>query len=253
MFLKNCIACQDCIGCVNQRHQRNMIFNQQYSAEDYEREKARLRLDTREGLEAVRKRAQDLFATQPHKATEGEQNENVVGDHVYNSKNVYQGFDAKDLEDCRYCAKVASQVKNCFDYTSWGFKAEQVYFCASCGDNAYNLKFCSTCTTNISNLEYCMYCTGSSDCFGCVGLKKKRFCIFNRQYGEAEYWALREKLVEHMKSGGEWGEFFPSSVCPYGYNETLAQDQFPKTRDEALALGYPWCDYSGRRGIWGAF
>jgi hypothetical protein len=30
-----------------------------------------------------------------------------------------------------------------------------------------------------------------------------------------------------MMKTGEWGEFFPSSLSPFGYNETVAQEYFP--------------------------
>jgi hypothetical protein len=37
-----------------------------------------------------------------------------------------------------------------------------------------------------------------------------------------------------MKSTGEWGEFFPLPLSPFGYNETVAQDYFPLTSEEAI-------------------
>src|SRR3989338_6959860 len=40
-----------------------------------------------------------------------------------------------------------------------------------------------------------------------------------------------------------YGESFPIEISNYGYNETVAQDYYPLTRDEALVEGYPWCDY----------
>ena len=35
-----------------------------------------------------------------------------------------------------------------------------------------------------------------------------------------------------------WGEFFDPSLSPFGYNETVAQEYFPLTREEALARWY---------------
>ena len=40
----------------------------------------------------------------------------------------------------------------------------------------------------------------------------------------------------------EWGEFFPSSMSPFSYNETIAQEHFPLAREEALKRGYAWRD-----------
>ena len=45
-----------------------------------------------------------------------------------------------------------------------------------------------------------------------------------------------------MKSTGEWGEFFPSSISPFAYNETVAFEYFPLTKEEALSKGYKWKD-----------
>jgi hypothetical protein len=45
-----------------------------------------------------------------------------------------------------------------------------------------------------------------------------------------------------MRTTGEWGEFFPRSMSPYGYNETNAIDYFPQTREESLQKGFLWRD-----------
>ena len=39
-----------------------------------------------------------------------------------------------------------------------------------------------------------------------------------------------------MKMTGEWGEFFPHEMSPFGYNETVAAEYFPLTRKEALSM-----------------
>lgn len=46
-----------------------------------------------------------------------------------------------------------------------------------------------------------------------------------------------------MKNTKKWGEYFPIDLCPFGYNETIAMDHFPLTKDEALKKGYKWSDY----------
>jgi hypothetical protein len=73
------------------------------------------------------------------------------------------------------------------------------------------------------------------DCFGCVGLHdNEQYCIFNKQYTKEQYEELVPKIIEHMQKAGEWGEFFPASLSPFGYNETHAQEYYPMTREEAL-------------------
>jgi hypothetical protein len=38
-----------------------------------------------------------------------------------------------------------------------------------------------------------------------------------------------------MMKDGECGEFFPASLSPFGYNETVAQEYFPLSRDSVIA------------------
>lgn len=40
----------------------------------------------------------------------------------------------------------------------------------------------------------------------------------------------------------KYGEFFPIELSPYGYNTDMNNDQFPLTKEEALAQGYTWQD-----------
>jgi hypothetical protein len=46
-----------------------------------------------------------------------------------------------------------------------------------------------------------------------------------------------------MRKTGEWGEFYPYALAPYGYNETSANDFYPLAKDQALAKGFKWSDY----------
>lgn len=239
--LKNCHGCSDCIGCINQRNKRHMIFNVQYTPEQYETHKQTLRLDTRKGTAFLLGKAKQFFLTQPHRAVLVERCEQSSGDRLYDSKNAEHCFDSMNLEDCRHCERLSLTCKTCMDFNSWGQNCELVYQCSACGDRAYRSKFCSTCVS-IRDCEYCFECFHDSDLFGCVGLRAKRFCILNKQYEEKEYHALRTKLIEHMKKTGEYGEYFPMSLCAFAYNESFAPDLFPLTKEEVLARGWRWRD-----------
>jgi hypothetical protein len=121
----------------------------------------------------------------------------------------------------------------------------------TCGLGCYNLKSCFNCWDEARDLEYCVYSISCHDCFGCVGLYKKQYCIFNKQYTKEEYFALREKIIAHMNEMPyadakgriyKYGEFFPFELSPTAYNECIAQDFFPLTKEEALEKGYNWHD-----------
>ncbi len=70
----------------------------------------------------------------------------------------------------------------------------------------------------------------SSNCFLCVNLENKKYCILNKQYSKEEYEVLVPQIIEHMQKTGEWGEFFPVCLSPFGYNETVAQEHFKLDR-----------------------
>ncbi len=238
-FLKNCQGCRDCIGCINQRQKQYMIWNKQYSKEDYEKHARAFRLDTHAGVEKMKQQCGAFFVRHPHKASHGEKNENCVGDYVNSSKNAQLCFDVKDVEDCRHCARLSLTCKSCMDFNSWGDHAELMYQAASCGDHTYQVRFCSNCI-NVQQADYCFECFNSSEIFGCIGIQKKKFCILNKQYDEKEYRELREKLVMHMKKTGEWGEYFPMDLCAFAYNEAFVMDQFPLMKKEVEERGWRW-------------
>jgi len=71
-------------------------------------------------------------------------------------------------------------------------------------------------------------------------LKKKRYCIFNKQYSKEEYEVLRDRIIEQMKQYGEWGEAPGVELSPFGYNQTVANEYFPLTKDQSIEKGYKW-------------
>jgi hypothetical protein len=57
-------------------------------------------------------------------------------------------------------------------------------------------------------------------------------CIFNTPYSVAEYSSLKQKMIDHMKSTGEWGQFFPGSFAPNPYDESWSSFYFPLSESE---------------------
>lgn len=45
-----------------------------------------------------------------------------------------------------------------------------------------------------------------------------------------------------MTQTKEWGTFFPPTLSPFGYNESMAQDWVPLQKEEALKRGHRWKD-----------
>lgn len=99
--------------------------------------------------------------------------------------------------------------------------------------NIWNL-ICVSCI----NTYYSQLLDSCLNCFWCVWLRNKQYCIFNKQYSKEEYEITVAKIIAHMQETWEWGEFFHPSLSPFCYNETVAQEYFPLTREEALATWY---------------
>jgi CxxC-x17-CxxC domain-containing protein len=62
----------------------------------------------------------------------------------------------------------------------------------------------------------------------------------NKQYTKEEYEELVPRLIEHMERGGEWGQFYPPSLSPYGFNESVAHEYLPLPESEARKQGFLW-------------
>ena len=242
-FCYNMIGCHDCIGCANLRNARYYIFNESCrSREDYERKKADLKLNTYSGFLAFKKKYQEFLQKQPRKYLDIVNCENSLGDNLRDSKNAYQCYNGFGLEDCKYMIN-CWKAKDCYD---WDFVAGtgsvQCHEMASSAYNMVNCHFCSGCWENDSDLYYCELCLNSQNLFGCIALRHKKYCILNKQYTREEYEVLVPKIIGHMVKTGEWGEFFPIDISTYTYNETVAYEYFPYSKEEVLKQGRKWID-----------
>ena len=237
-FLINCRSLSNCMFCVNLRNRQYCIFNKQYSKEEYLKKEKELLEGSHLNYLGLKEKFREFLRMTPiRKANNFVSSENVQGDNIFNSKNAYGVFDVYDVNDCAY-AHDGLSARDCQDIEFFE-GTELCYESTSlCGRRYTFTIFCR----NSANLLYCDNCHGCSDCFGCVGLRNKKFCVFNRQYSKEEYEELVPRIIEYMKGTGEWGEFFPIKYSIFAYNETLAQDYFPLAKEEALERGYPWHD-----------
>ena len=231
----------NCFGCVNMMNKSYCIFNKQYSKEDYKEKIKTMKLNTWLGFQKAKSEAIAFSQKFPIGYLNGIMNDNVTGEYVSESKNVHYGYfvlGGKDLKYAQFSNIEGSE--DSYDITVAGIRNIRSYENCIVGLGSSNSHFCHESWTEIINSEYCMYSRSLSDCFGCVGLKKKRYCIFNKQYSKEEYVVLKNKIIEHM--GTDYGEFFPAKYSPIPYNFSSAQEHFPPTKEQALAEGYSWYD-----------
>jgi hypothetical protein len=243
---KNCSNCQSCVGCINLKNKNYCIFNEQYSKEEYLAKVKELDLQNRSGIDSVLDKARKLFEGNIVKYMHGIKNAKVVGDYVSSSKNSIECYGSNAIEDCKYVTW-GDNSNNCQDGYVIIDKSSFCYEIAS-GVGINNVKF-GFVALNSFDSQYCDSCESSNNLFGCISARKKEYCILNKQYSKKEYDELLPKIIEHMnsqpytdKSGIEYkyGEFFPTALAPFAYNESVAQEYFPKTKDGAIKAGYSW-------------
>lgn len=255
-FSRNCIGCMNCVGCVNLRNKSYCIFNEQYDKESYDKEIKRLNLNTITGIEELGLKAHEFWKKFPRKYYQGIKNINSSGPYVTQSKNVNNSYLVSNAENIKYSQNIFQPPnKDCYDISVWGDGSELAYEYSSCGSGIYNSKFLIDCWPNIRNTEYSLHCNSSSNLFGCVGLKNQEYCILNKKYLREDYEVMVGRIKKHMDDMPyvdhiglvyKYGEFFPVEFSWYGYNNTMVQEYFPLTKEEAEKLGYPW--YEVKKG-----
>ena len=252
-FSKDCNSCSDCFGCVGLRGKQYHIFNEPYTKEEYQKKIKEYDLSSHASIQTWRKKAHEFWLTRPVKYYVGTNNKHATGNYISNSKNISHGYLIRNSENLKYCSFIQEEpyAKDCMDYSIFGAGAELTYECHSCGLGSSNIKFCAMTYTNVRNVEYSYMCVSSADLFGCVSMRNKQYCILNKQYTKEEYKMIVEKIKAHMNTmpyvdtAGrtyKYGEFFPPELSPFGYNEGLAQEYFPLSREEAIAKGYRWSE-----------
>ncbi|MBI5220982.1 MAG: hypothetical protein HY978_04095 [Candidatus Liptonbacteria bacterium] len=217
-YCLDCRGCSHCFLCWNLRNKQYCIRNRQYTKEEYAEKIQEFGLDSyARRAELYQQYRGEILPQALYRFANIERSVGVSGNMIFNSKNSHHVFDADRTEDSKY-AIISPDVKDTMDAYHYGFATELVYECHAL-IHCYHVLFSHLCYDN-SNLEYCDGCHNSQDLFGCVGVKQGQYCIFNKKYDERSYRELRDKIIAHMQQTGEYGEFFPVELSPFGYNET---------------------------------
>lgn len=233
--------CSNCFLSSNLRGQSYYFKNEKCTKEVYIQKVKEYHQGSYNVQEALQQEWKKMiFEKAYHRAMQIEVSVNSLGNMIFYSKNARNCFDIDKVEDSKYIDFSTGGIKSCYDLYHNGITCELLYeshaVVRSSNLVGVHLSYDNT------NLSYCDSCHNSNELFGCVGIKKGAYVIFNKQYSKEEYFVLKEKIIEHMKQTGEYGEFFPSSISPFGYNETQAQVFFTLTKEQALAQGFLWQD-----------
>jgi hypothetical protein len=235
--LYDCRGCTNCIGCVGLRQKSYYIFSQPVSKEEYKQFLIDHPLSDPKTIELILSEQEKLRRAHPHPELFSSRANDVSGNHIYNAHNIEYSFDVRNGENAKFIFTSRKAVES-YDI-SFTVLAEQSYELLTCAGN--NLLACHWASDS-SYVSYSDSCFGSQYLFGCAGLRQKSYCILNKQYSKEEYETLVPKIIEGMKERGEYGEFFSKEMSPFAYNESIANEYTPRTKEDALSLGYRWRD-----------
>jgi hypothetical protein len=230
-------SCESCIGCVGLRQKKFHIFNQPYSEDEYREKLKELNLGSHQSLEALRTQFAEWSRRFPRQPMHLQNCEDCKGDQLFHCKSTL-GYNTIDGECCKFVDTVDTSV---WSYDLWTTGRPQHCYEGVCNDDSYLCMSTISCWS-CRNTYYCDNCHSSEYLFGCNGLRRAKYCILNKQYTKEEYEELVPKIIERMRVDEEWGEFFPTGLSPYGYNETIAQEYRPLAKEEVLGRGWPWRD-----------
>lgn len=231
-------GCDHCMFSTNLANKSYYLFNKPCTKEAFEEAKNKYLSGSYTNWKEAMSQFSDIKKSTIRRATNNINCENVTGDHMLNSRNCENAFEGKDSEDV-YNSVSTGVSKDIYSVYSAGWPGCELIYYSSVVRGCTESKFCYYCW-NSNDLTYCDSCTNSTSCFGSIGLRHKKYCILNKQYTKEEYEALMPKIIEHIKSTGEWGEYFPHNLSTFAYNETTAENFVPISKEEALSKGWRW-------------
>ncbi len=246
-YLYGCRNCNNCFACSNLVSKSYCYFNEQLTKDDYENKLKSLKLSSYANREKIREKYEsEIRGKAIRRYANIVKCENCTGHNITKSKNSHNCFDISDeAENCRFSAHSLFIKEN---YDVYGnYKTELCYEGVDTDVGMNDLAIITTYSSN--NCAYCFSCQASSNLFGCIGLRGKEYCILNKQYTKEEYNKLKDEIVKQMAEkpyidakgrAYVYGDFFPMEISPWAYNETIAQEYFPLTQEEARERGYGW-------------
>ncbi len=250
-FLYDCKGCTNCFMSANLRNKSYCFQNVQLSKEEYAKNIAQYNLGDFTEIQKLKNEFKEMKSKVIHRYAHILNSYNVTGDNISHAKNARFCFDVTDgPEDSKFMFWAAINIKDCYDTDAAGGGLETAYESFDVGVGGSNNLFTNIVYSS-SNVTYSVNCYSSSNLFGCIGLRSKSYCILNKQYTKEEYEELLPKILKHMnempyidKAGlvYKYGEFFPAELSLFGYNETVASDYTPLSKEEVLQRGLSWKD-----------
>ena len=230
----NLMNCSECIFCDNLENKSYYIANKQYTKEEYKKKKQEI-LSKKDNFDTWFRKINAKWINFGSK--------DVTGDGVINSNDVTNGSITYNITDGNNVYMSWEDEDNRYIYDSmfiWSWWWNHYYSSmdlAVC-ENIY----CTILAVHSSNIYYSYFLENCSFCIWCIGLKNKSYCILNKQYTKEEWEILADKIFSQMHSEWILWDFFPGSINPFYFNDTIAWMLWDFTKQEVEEKWYLWRD-----------
>lgn len=250
VYLEDCENSRDCgfsiglRGCSNVFLSANLhnkeyyIANQPVSKEDYSRRVAELMKDEA-AIAQCKQQWRALNVGREVKYANVLKSPDCTGDNLVECKRVYDSYDVTGGQDSAYLTD-ALDPRDCYDASFIYYKPELVYDSLSMLQ-CYNVQY-SVFVYYTSDSQYCDQVHNSKNIFLSSCLRGKEYMILNTHYSETEYKDLRKRIIEKMSADNEYGELPDMQHSLFAYNDTVAHEYFPLTKDQTVKRGLGWND-----------
>ena len=232
-FTFACNNLENCYGACNHSYKKYLFWNLQLSQGEWEKEVSKIDLKSQKVFDEEWEKFYKMITKDAFwpPRFEKKPNEDCTGDYFIDCVRCHDCYWTDYSVDSYRCWVAAEAIESAFSlWIGWGHKAYMSVDLATYN----NLKFCFR-TWRCQSLEYSMDCYDCENCFGCVGLRKKKFHIFNKSYSEDEYWNRVDEIKCSMLERGEYGQFFPAELSQPGYQFSMGEF-FLGYSDEELEL-----------------
>ena len=230
-YCSNMQWCKECILSCNQENKNYMIENVQYTKETYHEMKKKI---LREKSKLIAKQSKSLNYW----------SSNVEWTVIIKSEDIVSWLGVVCVHGWKNVLLVWSDFENTnfFDtWFAWAWWCSELYWSIDIAKSTF--VFLSVWILAGSMIYYSYYLQWCSYCLGCIWLKNKSYCIYNKQYTKEERYDKVDEIFSQMEQNWTLGNFFPGSINPFYFNDTaayLVDDSF--TKREIEAAWYLWRD-----------
>ena len=238
-FILNCPGDQNYFCCVNLPHKSYYFFNQPLSRDEWLSKVSEIS-GSYSKVEEIKKEFEEFSLKFPRRPNNNLKATNCTGDYIFESKNCHDCFELSFCEDMRYCFSV-KRAKDCMDMIGHCRRSELLYNGVGVGANSQKV-ICSWWVESSQDVEYSFATRRSNNCLGTDGVTGGNFVILNKKYSKENYNEIKKQIIQELKDKDVYGDFFPREMAFFAYNETIAQDNMPLSREEILAQGFRWED-----------